>query len=174
MQIIECYLRRDMKKTLLTVLLISSSTVYAQSYQSNFFNNGFGGNVWSNFNQEFQQFSNEMRDMQNKSIFGAQTNRYFDDKTNSYIIEIKINGLAKKNLDITTKDNMIHIVGSVYKTERTADSSRSSSRKFAQSYSLPQDANGESVNAEFKNNSLIISIPKLATPKQNINKVTIK
>lgn len=163
-----------MKNTLFIVLLISSSTIYAQSYQSNFFNNGFGGNVWSNFNQEFQKFSNEMRDMQNKSIFGAQTNRYFNDKTNSYIIEIKVDGLAKKNLDITTRGNMIHIVGSVYKTERTADSSRSSSRKFAQSYSLPQDANGESVNAEFKNNSLIISIPKLVTPKQNINKVIIK
>jgi HSP20 family protein len=159
-----------MRNTLLAVLLVTSSTIYAQSYQSN----GFGGNVWSNFNHEFQQFSNEMREMQNKSIFGARTNRYFDNNTNSYIIEIKIDGLAKKNLDITTKDNMIHIAGRVYKTEKTADSSRSSSRQFAQSYSLPNDANGARINAEFKNNALIISIPKLAIPKQNINKITIK
>lgn len=160
-----------MKKLLLPLLMLSSA-LYAQPYQSNFFNNGFGGNVWSNFNQEFQQFSNEMRQIQNERIFSAQTNRYFDDKTNHYMIEIKVDGLGKENLDITTKDDMIHIIGSVQEIKKTPNGSHSSSRKFSQSYSLPTDADSDNVNAEFNNGILAVSIPKLNKPKSN--KVSIK
>ncbi|MBC8493214.1 MAG: Hsp20 family protein [Candidatus Thioglobus sp.] len=161
-----------MKGILLTTLLTISSAIYAQPYQSNFFNNGFGGNVWSNFNQEFQRFSNEMRQMQNENVFGAQTNRYFDDKTNHYMIEIKVDGLGKEDLDITTKDGMIHIVGSVQEIKKTPNGSHSSSRKFSQSYSLPVDADGDNVNAEFNDGVLAVSILKLDKPKSN--KVSIQ
>lgn len=155
-----------MKKLLLPLLALSS-VLYAQPYQSNFFNNGFGGNVWSNFNQEFQQFSNEMRQMQNERIFGAQTNRYFNDTNNHYMIEIKVDGLGKENLEITAKDSMIHIVGSVKEVKKMPNGSHSSSRKFSQSYSLPIDADGDNVNAEFNNGTLAVSIPKLDKPKSN-------
>ncbi len=159
-----------MKNLLLAVLLISNATIANQAFQSNHLN----GNVWSNFNQQFQQFNNKMRDMQNSSIFGAQTNRYFDDKTNHYVIEIKVSGLTKENLNITAKNNMIHIEGGIKKTEKTANSSRSSSKRFSQSYSLPNDADSENIDAEFKENILIVSIPKLDTPKPQVNKVIIK
>ncbi len=163
-----------MKNLLLTTLLVSSVAIANQPFQNNFFDQGFNNNVWSSFNQQFQQFNNEMRDLQNKSIFGAQTNRYFNDKSNSYIIEIKVDGLAKENLDINTKDNMIHIAGRVQKTAKTANSSRSSSKQFSQSYSLPLDADGDNIDAEFKDDILIVSIPKLDTPKPRTNKITIK
>ncbi|SMN17132.1 Small heat shock protein [uncultured Candidatus Thioglobus sp.] len=98
--------------------------------------------------------------VQNKTIFGTQTNRYFDELTSSYIIEITVKGLAKENLDISTKNNMIHINGNVQKIEKTANSSHTSSSQFSQSYSLPNNADKNSISTKFKKGMLIISIPK--------------
>ncbi|MBT3276647.1 Hsp20/alpha crystallin family protein [Candidatus Thioglobus sp.] len=158
-----------MKNTLLAALLVSSGAMANQPFQDAFFNNS----VWSNFNKQFQQFNNEVRATQNQSMFGAQTKRFFDRQSNRYMIEVEVNGLAKENLDITSKDGMIHINGNVQKTERTNNSSRTSSSKFSQSYSLPVDADTNNINAEFKDNCLIISIPKLAKITPLVNKITV-
>jgi HSP20 family protein len=158
-----------MKSAVLAVLLVSSGAMANQSFQDAFFNNS----VWSNFNKQFQQFNSEMSAVQNQNIFGAQTKRFFDHQSNRYMIEIEVNGLAKKNLDITSKDGMIHINGYVQKSEQTNNSSRTSSSKFSQSYSLPIDADANNINAEFKDNRLIISIPKLAKITPLVNKITV-
>jgi HSP20 family molecular chaperone IbpA len=100
-----------MKNTLLAALLVSSGAMANQPFQDAFFNNS----VWSNFNKQFQQFNNEVRATQNQSMFGAQTKRFFDRQSNRYMIEVEVNGLAKENLDITSKDGMIHINGHVQK-----------------------------------------------------------
>ncbi|CAC9542305.1 hypothetical protein [uncultured Gammaproteobacteria bacterium] len=151
-----------MKNTLFAIVLISSSSManQHQSFQNNFFDSGFNNSVWSNFNDQFQQFNNEMRSLQNKNTFGTQTNRYFDELTSSYIIEIAVKGLTKENLDISTKSNMIHINGNVQKIEKTTNSSHTSSSQFSQSYSLPNDADKNSISTKFKEDILVISIPK--------------
>lgn len=160
-----------MRNTLLVALLVlSGSTIANQSFQNSFFSNS----VWSNFNRQFQQFHNEMRAAQNQDIFGAQTKRYFNTQTNRYIIEVEVNGLTKKNLDITSKDGMIHINGYVQKSEQTENSTYNTSNKFLQSYSLPSDADTNNINAEFKDNCVIISIPKLAKVTSLVNKIAIQ
>ena len=156
-----------MKNTIFIALLLSSSAIanQHQPFQNNFFSGGFNKNVWSNFNNQFQQFNNKMRLMQNNNIFDAQSDRYFDNETNSYIIKAKVPNLTKENLDISTKNNTIYINGSSQKIEKTANSSKSSSNQFSQSYSLPKDADQDNFSVKFKDDLLIISIPKLIEEK---------
>jgi len=166
-----------MKHTICAALIVISSSAVAnqhQPFQNNFFNSGFNNSVWSNFNDQFQQFNDEMRSMQNRDIFSTQANRYFDDKTNHYMIELKAQDLTENSIHIVTKNNAIHISGNIQKIEKTANSSKSSSSQFSQSYSLPYDADEENVNVEFKDGLLIISIPKLVKTKTLVNETTIK
>ena len=163
-----------MKNTLLIAMLISSGVMAHQPFYNYSPSQGFNNNSWSNFNRQFQQFNNEMRAVQNQNSIGTQTKRYFDDQSNHYKIEIKVKGLAKENLDITTRSNMIYISGRVQISEKTANSSRTSSSNFSQSYSLPNDADTNNINAEFKSGLLIVSIPKLEKAKPLVNKITIQ
>lgn len=163
-----------MKNTLLVTLLLSTNVIANQPFQNNFFDRGFNQGVWSNFNQQFQQFNNEMRAVQNRNIFGAQTKRYFDEKSNRYMIEIEVQGLAKKDLDITSENGLIHIKGHVKKIEKMGNNTRSSSSQFSQSYSLPNDADANNINAEFKDSCLVISIPKLTKTTPVVKQITVK
>lgn len=163
-----------MKKTLLIAMLISSSVMAHQSFHNYSPSHGLNDNFWSNFNRQFQQFDNGIRTVQNQNAITTQTKRYFDDQSNHYMIEIKVKGLAKENLDITTRNNMIYISGRVQISEKTANSSRTSSSKFSQSHSLPNDADTDNINAEFKSGLLTVSIPKLEKAKPLVNKITIQ
>ncbi|MDB2589739.1 Hsp20/alpha crystallin family protein [Candidatus Thioglobus sp.] len=163
-----------MKNTLLIALLISSSVMAHQPFHNYSSSHGLHNNSWSNFNKQFQQFNNKMRAVHNQNAISTQTKRYFDDQSNHYMIEIKVKGLAKENLDITTRNNMIYISGRVQISKKTANSSRTSSSKFSQSYSLPNDADTDNINAEFKNGILAVSIPKLEKAKPLVNKITIQ
>ena len=163
-----------MKNTLLIMLLVSTSVMANQPFQNNVFSQGLNQGVWSNFNRQFQQFNSEMRAVQNQNIFGAQTKRYFDAQSKHYMIEIEVQGLTKENLDITSKDGMIHINGHVQKTETTGNNTRSSSRKFSQSYSLPNDADASNISAKFKDKCLVIAIPKLTKKAPLVNQITVK
>ena len=163
-----------MKNTPIIALLFATSVMANQPYNHNFFNQDFNQGVWSNFNQQFQQFNNEMRAMQNRNIFGAQTKRYFDEQSNRYMIEIAVQGLAKKDLDITSENGMIHIKGHVKKLEKMGNNTRSSSNQFAQTYSLPNDADAKNIDAEFKDNTLFISIPKLTKITPAVKQIIIK
>ena len=165
-----------MKNTLLALALVSSTSMATQhpSFQNNFFNSGFNKSVWSNFNDQFQKFNNDMRNIQNQNIFSAKANQYFDNATNNYIIEIAAKGLTKENLNISTKNNTLYIDSSIQQITNTQNSSQSSSSQFRQSYSLPNDADENNISAEFKKDQLIISIPKSSKPKPSINKIRIK
>ena len=165
-----------MKNILLALALASSASMANQHtpFQNNFFNDGFNKGVWSNFNDQFQKFNNDMRNMQNQDIFSANANQFFDKTTNSYIIEIVAKGLTKENLNISTKNNTLYIDSSIQQITNTKNSSQSSSSQFRQSYSLPNDADENNISAEFKKDRLIIFIPKASKPKPTINKIKIK
>jgi HSP20 family protein len=156
-----------MKKIFLLSLFLANS---AMAYQHNAFN----PNLWSNFNKQFQQFDDEIRTLQHQNSSTMQSRRYFNAQTNNYIIELKIHGLSKENLDIFTRENKIYINADVQKMKKSAHSSHSFSSQFSQSYSLPNDADEAHIDAEFKENRLIISIPKLSKIKPLVNKITIR
>ncbi len=159
---------------LLPILLISSviSVNNANSLNDDLFNNGFNHNVWHDFEQQFQLFNYKMSQIQRSSNFGTKSRRYFDNQTNNYIIQIKVNGLNKENLDISTNNGHIFIKGGVKKIQNTAHSSSTSFGSFYQSFTLPYNADTDNINTSFNNNILTISIPKLKQPKPQVRKIT--
>ena len=164
-----------MKKILLLSALLASTIVNANApFQNRFFDSGFNKNIWSDFDRQFQQFNSRINEIQNQTTFGAQTRRYFDKDKSQYIILINTQGLNKENLDITTKDEMIHIKGKVRKSSKTANSNSSASSSFSQSFSLPADADAEHIDASFEKGVLTVSIPKLSQVKPLVQKITIK
>jgi HSP20 family protein len=161
-----------MNKLLLSILLISSTI----SAHSDLFGHDFNHNFWRDFEQQFRQFDYKIKQIQNSSNFVTQSRRYFDNQANNYIIQIKVNGLNKENLNISTNDGSIFIKGSIQKVQNTDQSSSTSSSGFFQSFTLPDDVDTDNINANFSNNILSISIPKLKQlePEPQIRKITIQ
>ncbi|WP_235093716.1 Hsp20/alpha crystallin family protein [Candidatus Ruthturnera calyptogenae] len=115
-----------------------------------------------------------MNQIQNFSNFDTKSRRYFDNQTNNYIIQIKVNGLSKENLDISTNNSSIFIKGNVKNIQNTIHNSSASSSSFYQSFTLPHDVDTDNINASFNNKILIISIPKRKQPKLQVRKITIQ
>jgi HSP20 family protein len=159
-----------MNKLLLSILLISSTI----SAHNDLFGHDFNHNFWRDFEQQFQQFDDRIKQIQNSSNVVTQSKKYFDNQANNYIIQIKVNGLSKENLDISTNDGSIFIKGSIQKVQNTDQSSSTSSSSFFQSFTLPDDVDTDNINASFSNNILSISIPKLEQPEPKIRKITIQ
>jgi len=159
-----------MNKLLLPILLISSTI----SAHSDFFSHDFNHNFWRDFEQQFRQFDDRIKQIQNASNFVSQSRNYFDNQTNNYIIQIKVNGLNKENLDISTNDGSIFIKGGIQKVQSTDQSSSTSSSSFFQSFTLPHDVDTDNINASFSDNILSISMPKLKQSKPQIRKITIQ
>lgn len=159
-----------MNKLLLSILLISSTI----SAHNNFFGYDFNHNFWRDFEQQFRQLDYKIKQIQNHSNVATQSKRYFDNKANSYIIQIKVDGLKKENLDISINDDSVVIKGSIQTVQRTNQSASTSSSSFFQSFTLPDDVDTDNINADFSDNVLSISMPKLKQPELKMRKITIE
>jgi len=151
-----------MSKILLLVALLVSTSINAHSpFQSGFFNQGFNDGFWRNFDQQFQQLDRQINQInRSNSAFSTQSRQYFDQDNNRYVIEIKISGLNKNDLDITSNKNMLVIKGS-QSQQKTSNNQRSrSSSSFSHAVSIPADGDKDNISADFKNGVLKVSIPK--------------
>lgn len=138
-------------KKILTIVALFISTAISAHYnnRSNFFNDGF----LSNFERQFQEFSQQITRLQ----YYPQLKQYFDKDSNTYILEIKAQGIDKNNLAIETTSNRITIKS---KQTKNTNNARSSSA-FSFTTSIPDDADADNMTIDFKDNVLKISIPKL-------------
>ncbi|WP_238924520.1 Hsp20/alpha crystallin family protein [Candidatus Vesicomyidisocius sp. SY067_SCS001] len=163
-----------MYKILLSILLISS-TINANNnhlFNSTLFDNNF---IWHDFEQKFKQLHYKINQTQNYSNLRTQSRRYFDNQTNSFIIQIKVNGISKENLNIYTNNNIILIKWCVKKVQSNNHSLSTSSSSFFQKFTLPDDVDTNNINASLDNNILNISIPKLKQKKpQEVQKISIQ
>ncbi|HIM58741.1 MAG TPA: Hsp20/alpha crystallin family protein [Gammaproteobacteria bacterium] len=165
-----------MSKILLLVALLVSTSINAHGpFQSGFFNQGFNDGFWRNFDQQFQQLDRQINQInRSNSAFSTQSRQYFDQDNNRYVIEIKISGLNKNDLDITSNKNMLVIKGS-QSQQKTSNNQRSrSSSSFSHAVSIPADGDKDNISADFKNGVLKVSIPKLDKPKPEVQKITIQ
>ena len=137
---------------------------------------GFGSNFWHDIDRQFKEFDSRMRHMQrnNNNSFGTQSRRYIDTENNNYVIEILVSGLDKDDLEIVAKDGQISIRGKRVIEKQAGNNRAKSSSSFSQSFSLPNDADGDQVSAKFEDHKLIVSIPKLAAPKPAERVIEIK
>jgi len=165
-----------MKKILAIIALLVSTSISAHGpFQSGFFNNGSNnGGFWRDFDRQFQRLEHKMNRLKHSANrFSSQSRQYFDKDSNSYVVEVKISGLNKSDIDISTKKNMLVIKG-VRNNEKTSDNqSARSSTSFSHAMSIPRDGDKDNINADFKDGVLKVSIPKLDKPKPQVKKITI-
>ncbi|HBN58654.1 MAG TPA: heat-shock protein Hsp20, partial [Gammaproteobacteria bacterium] len=88
-----------MNKILPIIALLTSTLVSAHGPFQSGFNNAF----WRDFDQQFQRLDHEINRLQySANRFNSQSRQYFDKDNNSYVVEIKISGLGKSDIDIST------------------------------------------------------------------------
>ncbi|NYT52299.1 MAG: Hsp20 family protein [Candidatus Vesicomyosocius endoextente] len=173
MKLMKDILRKIIYKILLSILLISS-TINANSnhlFNGSFFDNNF---IWHDFEQQFRELNYKINQVQNYSNLRTQSRRYFDNQTNSFIIQIKVDGISKENLNISTNNNIILIKGCVKKVQSNNHSLSTSSYSFFQKFTIPDDVDTNNIKASFNNNILSISIPKLKQKKLEVQKISIQ
>jgi len=164
-----------MNKILPIVVLLASTLASAHGpFQSGFFNQGLNHGFWRDFDRQFQQLDREMNRLQHSANrFSSQSRQYFDKDNNSYVVDVKLSGLGKEDIDISTNKNRLTIKG-VRNSEKTTDNqSAKSSTSFSHSMSIPRDGDTDNISADFKDGTLTVSIPKLDKPKPQVKKITI-
>jgi HSP20 family protein len=164
-----------MRKILPIIALLASTLVTAHGpFQSGFFNQGFNDGFWRDFDRQFQKLDHKINRLQySKNRFNSQSSQYFDKDSNSYVIEVKLSGLGKKDIDISAHKNMLVIKG-MHHSETTSDNqSAKSSTSFSHAISIPRDGDKDNISADFKDGVLKVSIPKLDKPRPQVQKISI-
>jgi len=165
-----------MNKILPIIALLASALVSAHGpFQSGFLNQGFNNGFWRDFDQQFQRLDHEINRLQySANRFNSQSRQYFDKDSNSYVVEIKISGLGKSDIAISTNKNMLIIKGASSSEKTSTNRSARSSSNFSHSLSIPSDGDKDNINADFKNGILKVSIPKLDKSSSKVQKITIQ
>lgn len=164
-----------MNKILPIIALLASTLASAHGpFQSGFYNNGFNNNFWRDFDRQFQRLDHEMNRLQHSANrFSSQSRQRFDKDSSSYLVEVKLSGLGKEDIDISTNKNMLIIKG-MRNSEKTSDNQSSrSSTSFSHSMPIPRDGDKDNISADLKDDVLTVSIPKLGKVKPQVKRVTI-
>lgn len=94
-----------------------------------------------------------------------------------YLIHAELPGVSKDAIDISLDNGMLRISG-----ERSAEKDIKERRihrverfygHFSRSFDLPDDANGESVEAKFKDGVLEVHVPRVAARPDHSRKIKI-
>ncbi len=116
----------------------------------------------------------DAKEAANVSSFSPAVNTREDDK--AYYIHADLPGVAKEDINIDLKDNVIMISGERKHKEEIKEKDyyklESFYGKFQRSFTLPEDADGNAIDASSENGVLNIVIPK-AAPKES-KKIEIK
>lgn len=164
-----------MNKILPITVLLTSTLVSAHGpFQSGFFNQGFDNGFWRDFDQQFQRLDYEMNRLQHSANrFNSQSKQYFDKDSNSYVVEIELSGLGKKDIDISAHKNTLVIKGSRNSERASNNQNTRSLTSFYHAMSIPHNGDKDNISADFKGGVLTVSIPKLDKPKPKVQKITI-
>ena len=91
----------------------------------------------------------------------------------AYLISIDLPGMDKKDIAIETSGNRLMITGERKEESENKEGSKKSYRQFAQSFSLPDDADLDAITATSTNGVLKVTVPKAAGKKVS-KKIEIK
>ena len=89
-----------------------------------------------------------------------------------YLIKAELPEIEKKDVKVTVENGILNLTGERRHEEETKEKKTHRIERFfgafSRSFTLPEDADGTKVTAEFKNGLLLIRMPKneMARPKQ--------
>ncbi len=100
------------------------------------------------------------------------------DEDDAYYVEVDLPGVDKKDIEITTEDNILTISGErkLKKEMKEDDYYRveSSYGKFSRSFALPEKVDVNKIEAKNENGVLEIVIPKVKEEEKKPKKIKIK
>jgi HSP20 family protein len=94
----------------------------------------------------------------------------------TYTVSVELPGLDEKDVKVEVEDDVLSISGEK-KVERSDEKTHFSERSygsFTRAFTLPSDADGKAVEAQFAKGELNISIPKTAAATPRVKQVAIK
>ena len=131
--------------------------------------------------EQFNKFLNSVSSNVNENVvkdidfIPAVNTREADD---AYYIEVDLPGVDKEDITIDVDENTLTIKGERKVKEELKDANfykvESIYGKFERSFTLPEDADIEHIEATTKNGVLIIKIPKLTKVEKTPKKIEIK
>ncbi len=100
------------------------------------------------------------------------------ERTDSYEITVELPGMSEKDVSVTVDDALLTISGEK-KAEKVEDVrnvhiSERHYGSFQRQFSLPDDADGDKITAEFKNGVLKISLGRSKKAKANARQINVK
>tara|TARA_R110002012_G_scaffold242921_2_gene417419 strand:+ start:1438 stop:1800 length:363 start_codon:yes stop_codon:yes gene_type:complete len=101
-------------------------------------------------------FNDPFDDYKNISYINMDTNSYFYEEGDNLILEYKVPGLSKEDMDVILTKDYITIEGQDKKENRNSFYTTSVYKK----YFIPQNINREKIEAKVKNGILKIKFPK--------------
>jgi len=157
-----------MKKILIFSIFFLSGSVLAHSTVHNDFE--------SMMKRMFKQM--QMIDMQHDHLFKGVRERHNNQKLfmdrseneNTITLNITLEGIDKEDLDIHIEKNLLFI-----KAEKEISSESShSKRSFVQKMLIPKNADRTGISAQFKDNILVVTIPKNTESKPEVQQIIIQ
>jgi HSP20 family protein len=119
------------------------------------------GKIFERFHQKMMK-----EDMFSKFTFSFPSIPAMDliDEGDSYVLETDIPGVEKNKIDITVEDRVLKIEAETSKDKKEKGKGYLKQERFTSSYmrmiTLPQDANANKFESEYKDGVLKITIPK--------------
>jgi len=98
------------------------------------------------------------------------------EEENRYLMEVELPGLTEKDIELKVEDNILTLSS---KKEESKEEKKNGyllherrQAEFCRTFVLPQNAEREKINAEFKNGMLNVDIPK--KPEAQPRKIEVK
>ncbi len=115
------------------------------------------GSVQKEINNVFEKF--------NESVFGNYKRPSINISQNSNLvtINVELHGLDKEDINVKINHNSLDITAEKKKKLIKKDSEESTYRGYKANIGIPGHVDIDNIKAEFKNNSLKITIPKMKT-----------
>ncbi len=114
------------------------------------------------FSDMMDEFFNESIDRRERNGFTPDVN-VREDNTH-YYIEVSLPGISKEDLKINLDDNTLYISGERRRENKEENVKyhlvESSYGKFERAFTLPENVDQDTINAEFKDGILTLSIEK--------------
>ena len=104
-------------------------------------------------------FSDSILDVVDNFWDSYHTNLELDEQDDSYLFAVELPGFDKKEVKVSSKDNILQV------------SAVSGEKKRSRSISLPSDSDTDHIKAKLKNGVLKIIVPKA---KQHSHKITVE
>lgn len=105
-------------------------------------------------------------------VMQYQSSMSFKETAKSYIVNVELLGIEKKDISINIINNVLVIAAKRTVTEKTKEKTQQTYSSYNQSIVLPENADINKIDSIFRKGSLTITIPK--TGKKTAKKINIR